>query len=160
MNHDNIFKKYPPYIRDSLGCKATYFEGIIKQDLLQRTDVLVDCEYDLIHDVLSSSDLFYATPVEKEGYCLESRCYYTSDNGIIYIIFEEFNPMGIFPMMLPEEERYVAVHFSNDSEKFINDVINAFEEYYKCKIYYKECNKMRIISSEEIIIPEEKEQYD
>lgn len=153
MNYDNIFKKYPPYIRDFLGHKILCLEGVIKQDLLQRTDVLVEREYDLINDVLSCSDLFTVTPVEKHYCCIEPRCYYSSNNGIIYIILECIDDMGMFPRSLPEEEQYVAVHFSNDSEDFMKDIVNAFEEYYNCRIFYKDSSDMLIISSEEIIMP-------
>lgn len=110
--------------------------------------------FDSYTEVFDNSSLFKRRCYDKiRDY--EDETVYESENGLINILVSDYDPLGLFDASCDKKDWYTVLAVSNYSEEFIGDIIKAYEEFYKSKIYHqryesKYGSRWLVISDEEI----------
>ena len=106
------------------------------------------------------------TKVFDNSSLFKKRCYdeikdydeetvYESKNGLINILVSDYDPLAYWDFSCDENDCDVVTAVSNYSDEFLSDIIKAYEEFYRFKIYHQryESNygtRWLVISDEEI----------
>ena len=118
------------------------YSGDIYEAIKNKDDFYYKKYYDSYISVFENSALFESIHYDEMDDDYTAETAYKSKNGLIYIVVSDLDPLSYSGVSIDKNDWETVTAVSDLGSDFIGDIVKAYEEYYKTKIYHSRYKKI------------------